>query len=208
MKNSSIILKLLENFQNRGNCLSHHILLHADSIEPSGAVQELIFCSLCWGQSFKLSEEKLAVVPIQLFEALSQQTNTVSILSLAICCPKPPPTKLKLSTSREIQPLWGLGEFCHWHHCTRTSVWRTSMNLREALSGFIFGFIFLSAPGTTNHIIVYSALSPQMLWSTCFVRTGQRNTSAERSVWCRVRWSDLVVPGTEGWEQGVQWHPK
>lgn len=208
MKNSSIILKLLEKFQNRGNCLSHHILLYADSIAPSGAVQELIFCSLCWGQSFKLSEEKLAVVLIQLFEALSQQTNTVSILSLAICCPKPLPTKLKLSTSREIQTLWALGGVLSLALLHQDISLKDLYELKRSPQWLHFCFHFFVCPrdNKSHHCVL--SFKPTNALKHLFCRAGQRNTSAERSVWCRVRWSDLVVPGTEGWEQGGQWHPK
>lgn len=36
-----------------------------------------------------------AVVPIQLFVFLIQQSNAISMLSLAICCPTPLPAKPK-----------------------------------------------------------------------------------------------------------------
>lgn len=112
------------------------------------------------------------VFPIQLFVALIQQSSPISMLSLAICYPTPLSAKIKLNTSSEIQPLWGLEEFLSQGCCIMTSVWKTSMKFKKVLH--VLQVSFFACPRTRNYLIMSFALSPGMLWSPCFVRTGHK----------------------------------
>lgn len=168
IKNFSIILKLLETFQKRLLFLLHSPLwwLHT-ALRSSTRVH---LRSLCWGQSSKLSEEKLWS-PCS-FLGLSLRKATVSV-----CCPLPSAV-LTLSQLRWCWALPGKSSPSEVWGVLSLTMLHQGISLKDLCEvkrspQCFAGFTFCLPPGQ-QITVLYLALSPPMLWSTCLVRAGHQ----------------------------------